>query len=127
MSAGLKAFLQLSNTSLNRHEHFSRLNASIAENKNPSVFAELLPQSFRICFQLLIALLQLFSPLAQLLTGRGKDPLSPTLKHGQSHGQERQRCPQWLYSGEYSDEICMLRIILRGLDQRSIQGWWRVE
>lgn len=47
----IHGLLQLAITPRDRLLHLQRLSASIAKYKNPSVFAKLSTQRFRICFQ----------------------------------------------------------------------------
>jgi hypothetical protein len=88
LHTALQSFLQLANTAFHRFEHLLRLASSIAENQNPLILPQFLPQSFRICLKNLVALFQPVSSVFNLLARTREDSLGPCLEHGQSHGQK---------------------------------------
>lgn len=65
---GLQTFLQLGDTALNRVKHLLRLAAGVAEDNDPLVLAQLLPQSLGIGLKHLVALLQAIAAVIELLT-----------------------------------------------------------
>ena len=118
LRVGLQSFLQLGNAPFNRLKHLLCLAACVTEHNDPLVLAQLLPQSFGVGLQDLVALLQAASSVIELLACAREDALGPRLEHGEPHGQEIQRCPKWLHTREQGHQARVAGVILRCLDNR---------
>ena len=80
MLTAIDPILEFEKAARDRFAHLESLSTSIAENENPTIFAEFTAQRFSIVLQLPPLLLKLCAPPVQILASRRKNDASSNVE-----------------------------------------------